>query len=106
MIFGTFRSAVTRYTHCGQCNILYIALTTVVSAIFFILHSPQCVYLVNIPEPVQYEIYALALPIDLRCESGTSIIIFIGFSCIQNVFAIKVIQKGCYSLTVLTMSIE
>ena len=28
-------------------------------------------YLVNIPEPVQYKIYALALPFDLRCESGT-----------------------------------
>ena len=27
-----------------------------VSAIFFILHWPQCVYLVNIPEPVQYDI--------------------------------------------------
>jgi len=27
-------------------------------------------YLVNIPEPVQYKIYALALPYDLRCESG------------------------------------
>ena len=31
----------------------------------------QCVYLVNIPEPVQYKIYALALSFDLRCESGT-----------------------------------
>jgi len=41
-------NAVTRYTHCGQCK-----------------------YLVNIPEPVQYKIYALALPFDLRCESGT-----------------------------------
>ena len=30
----------------------------------------QCVYLVNIPEPVQYKIYAPALPFDLRCESG------------------------------------
>ena len=29
MIFGTFRNAVTRYTHCGQCNIKDIALTTV-----------------------------------------------------------------------------
>jgi len=49
MIFGTFKNAVMRYTHCG----------------------PQWVYLVNIPEPVQYKIYALALPFDLRCESGT-----------------------------------
>ena len=63
---GTFRNAVTRYTHYGQCNVFYIALTTV-----FILPWPQCVYLVNIPEPVQYKIYALALPFDLRCESGT-----------------------------------
>ena len=31
------------------------------------------VYLVNIPEPVQYVIYALAEPFDLRCESGTYI---------------------------------
>jgi len=29
------------------------------------------VYLVNNPEPVQYVIYALAVPFDLRCESGT-----------------------------------
>jgi len=27
----------------------------------------------NIPEPVQYVIYTLALPFDLRCESGTYI---------------------------------
>ena len=26
-------------------------------------------YLVNIPEPVQYDIYTLAFPFDLRCES-------------------------------------
>ena len=64
MIFETFRNAVTRYTHCGQCNIK-------------ILHWPQCVYLVNIPEPVQYKIYALALPFDLRCESVTYIYTYI-----------------------------
>ena len=29
------------------------------------------VYLVNIPEPVQYHIYALGFPFDLRCESVT-----------------------------------
>ena len=28
---------------------------------------------VNIPEPVQYHIYALAFPFDLRCESVTSV---------------------------------
>ena len=55
MIFGTFRNDIR----------------TVVSAIFFILHWPQCIYLVNIPEPVQHKVYALALPFDLRCESGT-----------------------------------
>ena len=31
----------------------------------------QCVYLVNIPEPVQYHIYAMAFPFDLRCKSAT-----------------------------------
>ena len=30
----------------------------------------------NIPEPVQYKIYTLALPFDLRCESGTHIPIY------------------------------
>ena len=40
-------------------------------------HLPQCVYLVTIPEPVQYKIYALALPFDLRCESGTYIYILV-----------------------------
>ena len=27
------------------------------------------IYLVNIPEPVLYEIYTVAFPFDLRCES-------------------------------------
>ena len=31
----------------------------------------MCIYLVNIPEPVQYVIYFLAIPFDLRYESGT-----------------------------------
>ena len=31
----------------------------------------QYVYLVNIPEPVQYHIYTLAFPFDLKCESAT-----------------------------------
>ena len=34
-------------------------------------------YLVNIPEPVQYDIYTLAFPFDLRCESVTYIYIYI-----------------------------
>ena len=29
-----------------------------------------CIYLINIPEQVQYEIYTLAFPFDLGCESG------------------------------------
>ena len=33
----------------------------------------QCIYLVNIPEPVQHHIYAMAFPFDLRCESVTLI---------------------------------
>jgi len=51
-----------RYMHCGQCNIKKNC-------------TDQCVYFVNIPEPVQYKIYALALPFDLRCESGTLVYI-------------------------------
>ena len=31
----------------------------------------QCIYLINIPEPVQYHIYAMAFPFNLRCESVT-----------------------------------
>jgi len=33
-------------------------------------YTVNCI-LVNIPEPVQYVIYALTVPFDLRCESGT-----------------------------------
>ena len=33
----------------------------------------SCIYLVNIPEPVQYDIYTLDFPFDLRCESVTYI---------------------------------
>ena len=40
-------------------------------------HCYQCVYVVNIPEPVQYHIYAMAFPFDLRCESDTYIYIYI-----------------------------
>ena len=45
----------------------------------FLYCTVNCVYsyLVNIPEPVQYMIYVLAVPFDLRCESGTSKINFI-----------------------------
>ena len=34
-------------------------------------HRYQCAYLVNIPQPVQYQKYTLAFPFDLRCESVT-----------------------------------
>ena len=40
-------------------------------ALSFDLRCESGTYLVNIPEPVQYKIYALTLPFDLRCESGT-----------------------------------
>ena len=51
---------LTRYTH--------ISLTCQLTRY---THQYQCVYLVNIPEPVQYHIYAMAFPFDLRCESVT-----------------------------------
>ena len=35
------------------------------------------VYLINIPDPVQYHIYAMGFPFDLRCESVTYIYIYI-----------------------------
>ena len=34
-------------------------------------HQYQCIYLINNPEPVQYHIYAMAFPFDLRCVSVT-----------------------------------
>ena len=34
-------------------------------------HRYQCIYLINIPEPVQYHIYALTFPFDLRYKSVT-----------------------------------
>ena len=37
------------------------------------MHWYQCIYLVNNPEPVQYHIYAIAFPFNLRCESVTSV---------------------------------
>ena len=39
---------------------------------YFLYCTDHSAYiLVNIPEPVQYKIYTLALPFDLRFESGT-----------------------------------
>ena len=32
----------------------------------------MCICFVNIPEPVRYDIYTLAFPFDLRCESGNT----------------------------------
>ena len=40
------------------------------------MHWYQCVYLVNIPEPVQYDICAVAFPFDLRFESVTYVFIY------------------------------
>ena len=37
------------------------------------------VYLINIPEPVQHHIYAMAFPFDLRCESVTCCFIYTMF---------------------------
>ena len=34
-------------------------------------HWYQCIYLVNIPEPVQYYIYVMAFSFDLKCKSVT-----------------------------------
>ena len=51
---------------------MYISLTPGVNEIYqWGAYISQCVYLVNIPEPVQYQIYALEFPFDLRCESAT-----------------------------------
>ena len=40
-------------------------------AIFFILHSKMCVYLVNIPETVHYVMYALAVSY-MNCAGAVS----------------------------------
>ena len=53
---------------CG----VYISLTCQLTRY---THQYQYVYLVNIPEPVQYHIYAIAFPFDLRCESVTYLFI-------------------------------
>ena len=39
--------------------------------IVHLMHIQVCVHLVNIPEPGLYEIYTLAFPFDLKCESVT-----------------------------------
>ena len=46
---------------------------------FFDLRCESVTYLVNIPEPVLYEIYTLDFSFDLRCESVTYIYIYIYF---------------------------
>ena len=45
------------------------------------MHTDISAYnnLINIPEPVQHLIYALAFPFDLRCESVT----YVYNTCIQ-----------------------
>ena len=32
-------------------------------------HWYQCIYLINIPKPVKFDIYVMAFSFDLRCES-------------------------------------
>ena len=54
------------YMH--KCPSVYIRKGTSVSDIL---------YLVNIPETMLYEIYTLAFPFDLRCESVTCIRVYI-----------------------------
>ena len=49
-------------------------------------------YNVNIPEPVQYKIYALALPFDLRCESGTYIYIYIYIYILMQVMVLHTLS--------------
>ena len=58
-------NGLMRYTHWYRA---YISLT---EELMRYTHWYWCVYLINIPEPVQYDIYALAFPFDLRCESVT-----------------------------------
>ena len=52
--------------HRYQCIYLINSLVNVIYALV-----SMYIYLVNIPEPVQYHIYALAFPFDLRRESVT-----------------------------------
>ena len=47
------------------------------SAIFFISHTYVCVIFYIAHLGVRYEIYTLALPFDLRCQSGIYIYIYI-----------------------------
>ena len=41
------------------------------------MHCYLCINLVNIPEPVQYHIYAMVFSFDLRYESVTQQIMFL-----------------------------
>ena len=53
------------YTHL---SVQYLDMRTLTCAY---ISRISRVYLVNIPEPVQYDIYTLAFPFDLKCESVT-----------------------------------
>ena len=55
-------------------------------------HWYQCVYLVNIPKPVKYHIYAVAFPFDLRCESVTYI------------YTVEVIVKSHYEEVIVVIT--
>ena len=52
---------------CGMFNLIYAHL----SLQYHDIANLVCTYLVNIPEPVLYEINTLAFPFNLRCESVT-----------------------------------
>ena len=49
-------------------------------------HWYQCVYLINIPEPLQYHIYAMAFLFDIRCESVTCISYNTGKSALPDIY--------------------
>jgi len=48
--------------------ILWIGPANLIVAQLQYIAQLVCIYLVNIPEPVQYAIYTLASPFDLRCK--------------------------------------
>ena len=50
-------------------NEIYAMISVCISSVNEIYALIQCVYLVSIPEPVQYHIYTLAVPFDLRSKS-------------------------------------
>ena len=53
----------TNETKCA----IYVKYIAHLDVQYFSYHT---LYLVNIPRPVQYEIYTLAFTFDLRCQNG------------------------------------